>query len=245
MKRSTAFLLCLSLTSSVLSIGCTAPNDVDVEDDDSDATEESEVGTAESALMVGGVDLTAQCKRQYGQSAYAVLTQPQSSPGVAYAWRCQVGSSQYGIDVDAACRAQYGATAFGRAADVNNAYSWQCWTPTVCDRDNDGCSVPYNLSTAYKGQFGGACVGHDRCYSTPGASKGTCDTDFRNAMKGTCYHKGLFGETITDPICLGEAEAYYQAVKNYPSVQSGFNQSQQDVAQCTHIYDHDYLFWVR
>jgi hypothetical protein len=237
MKLHNATILCLSLMSPMLSLGCVAPTDEDIGGEDSDAIEESELGTTSSALLAGGVDLDAQCKRQYGPTAYATLTQPAYSAWAAYAWRCTVpnpyGSAQGAIDVDGACRAQYGSTAFGRAADPNNAYSWQCWTPTVCDWDSDGCSSP--PEPTYASKFHDACVGHDRCYATPGASKASCDTAFKDATYATCNY--------WDVACKAASSAFYDGVKYFG--QAAYDHDQQAVAQCTIIRDHGAVYWVR
>jgi hypothetical protein len=130
MKLHTASILCLSLMSSILSLGCVASTEEELELEDSDAIEESDLGTAESELTLGGVDLNAACKLQYTPFANVTLTQPPYSTGAAYAWRCELFGGLHGIDVSEACRVQYLLpVAYAVAGDPNNAYSWRCEIP--------------------------------------------------------------------------------------------------------------------
>jgi len=122
----------LSLVS-ILTFGCAADIDEDGQVDDSDQIDEpddSEVGTASSELVtqvLGGVDLNAGCILQHGPLAYATLLQSPSSPGAAYAWRCQSGGTQHSIDVTQFCRLQYLLPlASARTTNPDSAYSWQC-----------------------------------------------------------------------------------------------------------------------
>jgi hypothetical protein len=61
----------------------------------------------------------------------------------------------------------------------------------------DGCSTPLydGISAKFKEVFEAACNDHDRCYSTPGMSKGTCDINFKNRMISLCEKPGTPGYT--------------------------------------------------
>jgi hypothetical protein len=79
----------------------------------------------------------------------------------------------------------------------------------------NGCSVPPiicfvpdcdNPAGCSDTSFRGACDAHDICYQTCKSNKGTCDTDFRNAMLDVCM-----GSSCAYA-CSEFAYAYYSGV---------------------------------
>jgi len=80
-----------------------------------------------STDSLGGVDMQAACKAQYGNGLTAVATNANS----AYSWQCVGPGVSYGIDVTAACRAQYGYGAVSAVSNPASAWSWYChWNIT-------------------------------------------------------------------------------------------------------------------
>lgn len=77
---------------------------------------------ANAAGVLGPINITQQCKVQYG-SSYTAIVLNTSNP---YSWRCAYSGYQYGVNLDAGCVNQYGAGAFSLLEDPNNAYSWRC-----------------------------------------------------------------------------------------------------------------------
>lgn len=310
----TATLVGVTLASTILGTGC----------GNLDPLDPSEVGTTASALTasIGGVDLDAQCKRQYGSSYTATLRGIQGTPGVVYTWSCQGPAGALGaININQACSTQYSwPPAYGRALDSSNAYSWQCFVPTVtlfrddnyggtsqglsssnpdlrplgtsdifsslkldgglvnvyseinyggtcqtfvgaapalgrqaigndtissvkllpssvqlnvCHQDSDGCSAG---DPVYRGVFYNACVGHDRCYSTPGRAKSDCDSEFGRAMSAICG---------PDIICLGATLAFYAAVAEDSRAQTAYDNDQRRVQSCDIIVDRGEQYWQR
>lgn len=228
-SRTFAKTLSTLMLATVVGSGCGTA-------EEAEQAQQPEIGQTSSAITLGGIDLTAQCRRQTSDpAAHVELTKGASAPGAAYAWICQAYYGQFALDLNAACRTQYGlSTAYARANDPNNAYSWQCIQPRVCYRDNDGCSAG---DPVYRSVFNSACVGHDRCYSTPGASKASCDSSFASAMANICRGRA---DVL---ICLGATAAFYAAVAESPQAQSAYNNDQAAVAGCTSVYDHGELFW--
>lgn len=103
----------------------------------------------------------------------------------------------------------------------------------VCDRPSDGCSSP--ISSPYNSKFRNACNEHDRCYSTPGKSKSSCDSEFLDDMIDTCFYLDL--------ACLGAANTYAGAVAFSPQGQEAYDDSQAAVANCTTVLDHGRIFY--
>jgi hypothetical protein len=126
MHSSVAASLIALFTISCFS-GCAAS----VDDGNAAPQQGEAVGSTASALTVlGGLDLTKQCRREYGSAAFSVLLQPVHSPGAAYAWRCRVSGVDHGIDMQLFCRWQYSnPNAFGAYNDFNDGYSWFCYLP--------------------------------------------------------------------------------------------------------------------
>jgi RHS repeat-associated protein len=60
-----------------------------------------------------------------------------------------------------------------------------------------------------KWDFSSACAEHDRCYSTCGSKKSTCDKDFKKVMKKECpsWWQPLFRQA-----CLIAVNTYYRGV---------------------------------
>ena len=95
------------------------------------------------------------------------------------------------------------------------------------------CGSGWNQS-AVRDSWGGAnfvdaCVTHDACYETCGASKDSCDKDFRSDMKNEC--RGTYrrtSETVVRDACLTLVDGYYEAVKRGGS--GAFKPAQQQCA---------------
>ncbi|ACU75751.1 conserved hypothetical protein [Catenulispora acidiphila DSM 44928] len=79
-------------------------------------------GPAQAATVIGPINISAQCRAQYGPSSSAIVL----DSGNPYSWRCAYSGYQYGVNLDSACINQYGGGAFSIALDVHNAYSWRC-----------------------------------------------------------------------------------------------------------------------
>jgi hypothetical protein len=77
---------------------------------------------AEAAVVIGGIDISRQCRAQYGSSYYAIAL----DPGNAYSWRCTYSGYQYGVNLSAGCGNQYGGGAFAVLLNPGDAYSWRC-----------------------------------------------------------------------------------------------------------------------
>jgi len=80
------------------------------------------VAPAQAATVIGPINITAQCRVQYGPSWSAIVL----DSGNPYSWRCAYSGYQNGVNLDSACINQYGAGAFSILLDVHNAYSWRC-----------------------------------------------------------------------------------------------------------------------
>lgn len=79
------------------------------------------------AKELGSVDLKAYCQRRGYDGAE--LDGPIEGPYAAYNWRCFDSTRTDSIDVQDACRAEYGLPdATAKAADLNDAYSWRCYS---------------------------------------------------------------------------------------------------------------------
>lgn len=77
---------------------------------------------AHAATVIGGINITQQCRVQYGASWSAIVL----DAGNPYSWRCTWSGYQYGVNLDAGCVNQYGGGAFSILLDPHNAYSWRC-----------------------------------------------------------------------------------------------------------------------
>ena len=55
--------------------------------------------------------------------------------------------------------------------------------------------------------FRPACAGHDRCYSTPGASRAGCDRQFRRDLLGACRN------SRRPVLCRMRANLYFAATR--------------------------------
>jgi len=80
-----------------------------------------------SERELGGVNLSAWCQRAGFEGA--ALDGPIRGKNAAYRWYCYRGSERGQIDVTDACRRDYAdGTAYARALDLDDAYSWRCYT---------------------------------------------------------------------------------------------------------------------
>lgn len=82
----------------------------------------------------------------------------------------------------------------------------------------DGCSGGRSNDLSFKP----ACDEHDTCYSTPGRSKASCDSEFLANMNTLCATFAFGGLGV----CQAEAQVYYQAVRSAPQAQDGYNAGQ-------------------
>jgi RHS repeat-associated protein len=63
--------------------------------------------------------------------------------------------------------------------------------------------------------FSGPCANHDKCYSTCGVPKSTCDNNFLSQMQAVCSGKGRKSFAFMKYSCLKRAETYYALVAQY------------------------------
>jgi hypothetical protein len=77
--------------------------------------------------------------------------------------------------------------------------------------------------------FGGACSNHDRCYTSAGSTKGSCDNAFLSNLDDVCFN------AATDAIredCRDIADSYFQGVSLLG--QGAFTEDQSEV-QCNRL----------
>jgi hypothetical protein len=81
------------------------------------------------STILGGLELTDQCRREHGPSAEAILTQPPQSPDAVHAWVCHVAGYDYDIDEHRYCQGQYDdSNARAAFTNADNAYAWYCYS---------------------------------------------------------------------------------------------------------------------
>ena len=104
---------------------------------------------------------------------------------------------------------------FDLLCEVCNADpSLKCYNGHCCCAPN-GCgpcggpAVPNNPAGCDDTSFLGPCNAHDDCYTECGSNKGTCDSNFLDAMLEICT-----GSSCGLP-CSEAAYAYYGFVNNY------------------------------
>jgi len=70
----------------------------------------------------------------------------------------------------------------------NNSVSSNTCYSKATKRSSDGCSMPLSdpVSRIWSKVYDAACQLHDICYSTQGASKDNCDSDFKNNINTIC-----------------------------------------------------------
>ncbi|MBZ4408785.1 calcium-binding protein [Myxococcus faecalis] len=78
-------------------------------------------GSAQAALQLPGLDLTAHCVQRYGSGAFATLT-----ANNAYGWSCYKNGQYLGMDLNQACQTQHTNGFQAAYRNFNDAYSWYC-----------------------------------------------------------------------------------------------------------------------
>jgi hypothetical protein len=85
------------------------------------------------------------------------------------------------------------------------------------------------------GNFVNACINHDCCYGTCGASKTQCDNNFRSELHSVCQDTNSSSGVLDTALlfyCSAIAEQYYDAVANDPQGQAAFDSGQAEVCNC-------------
>lgn len=90
---------------------------------------------------------------------------------------------------------------------------------------SNGCSKPAGISVGGEEDFTYCCDRHDVCYSTCGASKDFCESDFGKCMQELC--KSQFSH---NPQCGGAASMYQMGTTMFGG--DGFDNLQVDHCQC-------------
>lgn len=139
-------------------------------------------------------------------------------------WACANGDISIG-----ACYQFWKATCEACHSDWQN----QCRQRDLrCDdgetpaRRIDGCSAGDPI---YKRVFEKACNEHDACYSTPGRTKASCDSNFLDNMRTLCHLEPTLEQVFAEGgfgTCQAAALTYYEFVKGRHEAQDGYDGDQ-------------------